>query len=80
MTGEAVQLQPEKQCEEKVRLMSEYTTATSEFSRTLNTLYRDMGVLRKAEYDRIRGFIEKARTRSETARIALERHILQHGC
>ena len=80
MSGEATKLQPETTCEEKVRLMDEYASATAEFSRTLNILNGKMGVLSKAEYDRIREFVDVARRRSEAARLELVRHIAEHGC
>ena len=80
MSGEATQLQPEKTCEEKVRLMDEYASATAEFSRTLNILNAKTGVLSKTEYDSIREFVDVARKRSEAARVALVGHIAKHGC
>ena len=79
LNGGTVQIKP-PQCEDKARLMEEYGLAADEYSRTVNMLRQSMGILPKAEYDQIRNFIEVARLRSETARLALDRHIRQHGC
>jgi hypothetical protein len=67
-------------CAEKTRLLAVYTTATSDYSRALDTLRQRMGVLGKGEYDRWRWSVERARTASEQARSALERHVKEHGC
>ena len=67
-------------CAEKTRLVSEYHTKTSEFSRTVGILNKRMGVMTKDQYDRIREFTELARVQSENARFELERHIKEHGC
>jgi len=68
------------QCETKARLMNQYTNATSEFSRTLKILNTKLGVMQKKDYEAVRNFVETARVRSETARLALERHVQEHGC
>jgi hypothetical protein len=39
-----------------------------------------MGALTSDEYDLLRPFVEEARNRSEHARDALDRHIVEHGC
>jgi hypothetical protein len=60
--------------------MGEYRAAAEEYSRTVNMLRSHAGVLSKTEYDNILDFIEKARERTEAARVALDRHISEHGC
>ena len=80
MTGQGVQLGPEKQCEEKARLMAEYAAAVSEFSRTLNLLNGKLSELLRDEHDEIWNFTEQACGRSEAARLALKQHIHEHGC
>ena len=72
--------QPVRRCEERARLLEEYATAVDEFSRTLNILSSRMGVLPKSKYQEIRLFADNCRVRSEVARLALERHINEHGC
>jgi hypothetical protein len=78
--GEGVQPQPEKECEEKARLMNELASATNEYNRTVGLLNRSRGVLSKVEYDSIRLFVEKARKRTEAAHLAVDQHIIVHGC
>jgi hypothetical protein len=68
------------QCEEKVRLMSEYETATARFSAAVGELRREMGTVRKAEYERLDRVANEARVKSEHARLAVEQHIAAHGC
>ena len=36
--------------------------------------------MRRQDYEEIRQYAEKMRTLVEQARIALERHIAEHGC
>lgn len=67
-------------CLEKANLLNDYDTAAAEFSRTVRVLNQKMGVMSKEEYVRILRFSEQARIRSEQARLALERHVAEHGC
>ena len=68
------------QCEEKVRLMSEYETATARFSAAVGKLRRKMGTVPKVEYERLDRAANEARVKSEHARLAVEQHIAAHGC
>jgi hypothetical protein len=68
------------ECAEKRRLIEIYEAATREFSRTLTVLTRRMGVLLREEYDEIRAAGERARLRSEEARLQMEKHIAEHNC
>ena len=79
MDGGTAQIEPQR-CEDKAYLTAEYGTAVSEYSRTVNMLRQTMDILPKAEYAKIRDFIEVARKRTEAAHLALERHIDEHGC
>lgn len=63
-----------------MRLIDKYNSAASEFSRIVGIAQAKMGVMAKEEYERIQQFTEKARARSEHARLALERHVVKHGC
>ena len=80
MPCEGTQRAREEGCEEKDRLLREYTTATADYSRAVQVLQRRLGVLSKSEYERLREFSETARIRSESARQLLDRHVTQHGC
>ena len=80
MPGEGTQLAREEGCEFKERLFREYTTATADYSRAVQVLQRRLGVLSKLEYERLREFSETARTKSESARLLLDRHVSEHGC
>ena len=68
------------ECEQKQRLLHKYETAVSEYSRSVSVLKNRLGVLEREEYVRIQRFTEEARVRAEEARIALEKHVQQHGC
>jgi len=70
----------ESACPEKANLLNEYDTAAAEFSRTVTVLNRRMGIMSREDYVRILRFSEQARIRSEQARLALERHVNEHGC
>ena len=80
MTTGAEPQQERAACAEKANLLNEYDTAAAEFSRTVTVLNRRMGVMTHDEYIRILQFSEQARIRSEQARLALERHVSEHGC
>jgi hypothetical protein len=68
------------ECAEKGRLIEIYETATRELSRTLTLLTRRMGVLLREEYEEIQSASERARFRSEEARIELDKHVAKHNC
>jgi hypothetical protein len=76
----SVTSQAVSECTEKRRLIEIYETATREFSRTLTVLTRRMGVLLRQEYDAISAASERARHRSEEARVELEKHTAEHNC
>jgi len=80
MPCEGTQPAREESCEVKDRLLREYTTATADYSRAVQVLQRRLGVLSKTEYERLREFSETARTKSESARLALDAHVRNHGC
>jgi hypothetical protein len=67
-------------CPEKVSLVAAYFHATSNYQRSVATLNRFIGTIQKAEYENIREWTEKARTDADSARLALEAHIAEHGC
>jgi len=67
-------------CPEKNRLLNEVQKATEAYSATLRELVERIGVVGRAEYDRLNKAAEEARRLSSEARDRLERHIAQHGC
>jgi hypothetical protein len=67
-------------CEEKTYLLNEYQRATEAYSAELRELTEKIGIVGKAEYDRLNEATEKARHISADARDRLQRHIAQHGC
>jgi transposase-like protein len=67
-------------CEEKARLVAEYEETTKKFSASITELQRKMGTSPKAEYDRLQHTVDEARLKSEQARLALDQHVVKHGC
>jgi hypothetical protein len=67
-------------CEEKARLVDEYSTATSAFSKAVQELRRRIGTSPKEEYKRLEQTSNEAHVKSEQARLALEQHISTHRC
>jgi hypothetical protein len=67
-------------CEEKARLAKEYDAATAAFSETVTELNRKLGTSPKEEYKRLERISTDARVKSEQTRLALEQHIVAHGC
>ena len=67
-------------CAEKERLHRDYSVAVSDYQRAFAVMSERVGMLKKGEYENIRSYIEKAREKSEDARLALDRHIAEHGC
>jgi hypothetical protein len=67
-------------CEEKFRLLRAYNDATRGFSERVAALNAKIGVTPKHEYDLLERGVEDARLTSEQARIAFERHVVDHGC
>ena len=67
-------------CEEKMRLLVAYQTATDAYSKAVAELVTKMGVTRKAEYEALNTAAEQTRYASLDARDRLERHKAEHGC
>jgi len=79
MTGAAA-AEPASFCSERERLVYVLVVATLDYSRAVMVIQERAGVMKKDHYRRIRGYVDKARTRLEEARRALERHASEHGC
>ena len=67
-------------CEEKMRLVSEFEAATKKFAEAVSELQYKMGTSQKADYERLGHATDEARVKSEQARLALEQHVVAHGC
>jgi hypothetical protein len=67
-------------CKIKVRLTTNYETATAQFSEAVTELRRNIGTSSKEEYDRLARAANDSRVKSEQARLALEQHIAEHRC
>jgi hypothetical protein len=67
-------------CAEKGLLLEAYRAATAAFSDQLTMLNEKIGTSSKAEYEALRRSVDGARVKSEEARLALERHVGEHGC
>jgi len=65
-------------CDEKDRLRRAQACASADFSRAVQVLEGCM--MDRSEYDHLLKFSEEARLRSDQARLALERHVAEHGC
>jgi hypothetical protein len=67
-------------CEEKTRLLRDHLATQSDYGRAVTLLHEQSGTMFKRDYDAIRMFAEKAEEAVERTRVALERHIAEHGC
>jgi hypothetical protein len=67
-------------CDEKARLVKEYELATVAFSEAVSLLQRRMGTSAKKEYASLARAADETRVKSEKTRLALEQHIVSHGC
>jgi len=78
--GPSVQPQSLGECEEKARLMERYAAETGAYNRAVEVFRTKLGTVPKAEYDQLRTLTEETRLLCEAARVALYRHIREHGC
>ena len=67
-------------CERHTELLAAYQKAVALFSTTLDALQLARSTASKAEYDRMRGYVEQTRLLAENARIDLEVHVAEHRC
>jgi hypothetical protein len=67
-------------CEEKTRLTAGYEAATGKFAAAVTELQRKTGTSPKKEYARLNRAANEGRMKSENARLAVEAHIVAHGC
>jgi hypothetical protein len=67
-------------CKEQHRLLNLYRAKVSAYSAAVNDLTLTRGKIMLQEYNRLAAVTEKARTDSEAAQRALDRHRREHGC
>ena len=67
-------------CGEKTRLLSEYCAATDAFLTAVQELRKRIGTSPGEEHQRLERITLEARMKSEQARLALEQHVVTHGC
>jgi len=67
-------------CREHLRLTGEYTKATRQHLTALEALEAARPTASKAEYGRMRGYVEQSWEHCEHARMALAEHLQKHRC
>jgi hypothetical protein len=67
-------------CQEKARLLEEFRESLRLYGLTVSALTSARPSATKMEYEGLKGSSDQARRRSEEARLALDRHIKEHGC
>lgn len=67
-------------CDDKSRLIQEYQRTAEFYCAAVNNLAKKIGIVQKAEYERLSAATEKARYLSADAHDRLEHHIAKHGC
>jgi hypothetical protein len=67
-------------CEERQRLRILYEVAAKSYSTAINEVLASRGKTPKQEHDRVRAFMEEARSASKAAQLALQAHRQEHGC
>lgn len=67
-------------CKEHAKLLKAYQESVTKFSTTLEALEAARPTVLRHEYQRMAGYVEQARLKSEQARSELETHTTEHGC
>ena len=67
-------------CDERGRLLKNWSTAVNAYSVAVQDLSRTMGRLSYRQYQTLKAATEDARRISEDARVALETHRREHAC
>ena len=67
-------------CREHMRLIQAYQEVVSLYCTTLHALDLARPTVSNEEYKRMTGYVEQCREHSEQARIALRKHLEEHGC
>ena len=67
-------------CPTKTLLLAAWQSAAEIYSQAVSQLSKQIGVLSKEDYERLKDFAEESRQRSIDAQTKLEAHIAEHGC
>ena len=67
-------------CTEKIALLLTYTEAAKSYCEAVTELHDMIGTIDSPEYHRLHRIAEEARLSVETARVAMELHVVEHGC
>ena len=67
-------------CDEKVRLVLEWNTATEHYSDAVTNLNTKTGISAHQEYEQMKRIVEARRGVMERARFTFDKHVSDHGC
>jgi hypothetical protein len=67
-------------CPTRTILLLAWHNAADAYAKAVAELSRKIGILPKAEYEKLSQAAETARKRSREAQVNLETHIADHGC
>jgi hypothetical protein len=68
------------ECGEKARLVEEHHKAAIAYSRAARALAQKRSICSASENRKLQESAHDARTKSTEARVAVKRHIAEHGC
>jgi len=63
-----------------MQLAHDYSVYADQYARAVTALRQPMGIVPKRDYSDLLRATEDARSLSEKARLALEKHTGEHGC
>ena len=67
-------------CTQKTALLLAYSDAATAYSEAVAELHDRSGTIPIHEYDGLARVAKERRAASENARLAMDAHVLQHGC
>jgi hypothetical protein len=67
-------------CNEKVRLVLEWNTATEHYSDAVTNLNGKTGISAHPEYEQMQRIVKDRRGVMERARFTFDKHVSDHGC
>jgi hypothetical protein len=74
-------MDPQKvSCPTKTLLLAEWQKAFRVYSEAVAELARQIGMMAKADYERVEHVVKTARKNSRKVKADLEAHIAEHGC
>lgn len=67
-------------CPTKTLLLTAWQKAAELYSQAVSELSKQIGVLPKVDYERLKHLAEEYRQHSIDAQVKLETHVKEHGC